>query len=68
MVSCFRNRTARREIGQCKFMLIITTDYANSALLNTSDNVNTFCACVYLQSLALLQQWPTRYIQVDQYL
>ena len=40
--------------------LIITIDCACSALLITIDNVNTICACVYLQSLAVIQQWPTR--------
>ena len=40
---------------------LITIDRACSALVFTIDNVNTICACVYLESLGLIKQWPTRY-------
>ena len=40
--------------------LIFLVASVASALLITIDNVNMVCACVYLLSLALIQQWPTR--------
>ena len=44
--------------------LISTVDCASSVLQITIDIVNTVCACVYLQSLDLIQQSLTRDIDV----
>ena len=41
-------------------MFNILVACAFSDLLIKIDNVNTFCACVYLESLAFKQQRPTR--------
>ena len=46
------------------FMLKSTVDCASSVLQITIDIVNTVCACVYLQSLDLIQQSLTRDIDV----
>ena len=40
--------------------LIIMIDHARTTLLITIVNVNTVCACVYLYSPDLKQQWLTR--------